>query len=167
MTEKQKSALSNYVYIELITPEGKQIVGRKYKLANQEFSGSIIIPENVLSGIYYLRAYTRYMRNFGPENFEYQFLKIVNPDKSDILNGYHQDSATLKELENITLSNNLEITLNKDAFKNREKVYALLKNNYKSDSIKKVVISVTQKEGISYKDLKKASASEETLYFHS
>ncbi|PLX19926.1 MAG: hypothetical protein C0597_04780 [Marinilabiliales bacterium] len=166
ISQDSDNTLSNYIYLELITPDGKQIVGEKYKLINQEYSGSVIIPNNVLSGNYYLRAYTRYMRNFGPENYEYRFLKIVNPDKSDILNGYHQDTAIMKDLNNITVAKHLEITLNKEEFKNREKVSIICKNNYKSDSIKKIVISVTQKEGVIYKELKHSSMLEEKLYYH-
>ncbi|MEX0987653.1 MAG: hypothetical protein WD052_09275 [Bacteroidales bacterium] len=76
---------SKIIYIELVTPSGEQISGHKFKLQNLECSGSLKIPENINSGNYYIRAYTKYMRNFDPRHFGYASLKFVNPYKKDLL----------------------------------------------------------------------------------
>src|SRR4030042_5842020 len=57
---------SRIIYVEIITPDGNKIVGGKYLLENGKSKGCITIPENTLTGDYYIRAYTKYMRNLGP-----------------------------------------------------------------------------------------------------
>jgi hypothetical protein len=73
------------LYVEMITPDGKKITGGKYLLNHKLASGCLLIPEDMLTGLYYIRAYTRYMRNSGPSSYDYIPLKVINPAKSDIL----------------------------------------------------------------------------------
>ena len=76
--------VSRILYCELITPDGNQLCGNKYPLKGSSSSGYIDIPDNIITGIYYLRAYTRYMRNYGPGSYHYTRLKIVNPESKDV-----------------------------------------------------------------------------------
>ena len=57
----QKSII---LYAELITPNGKQMAGSKNLLSHQKAEGYLTIPEETLTGNYYVRAYTKYMRNY-------------------------------------------------------------------------------------------------------
>ena len=61
-----KSPKSKVVYTELITPIGDKINEGKQEIKDLHFSGEISIPENTLSGYYYLRSYTKWMRNGSP-----------------------------------------------------------------------------------------------------
>lgn len=76
---------SQVVYVELITPTGQKINQSKWELKKHIFTGLITIPEDVLSGYYFLRAYTKYMRNGSPENYAYVRLKLVNPRTDELL----------------------------------------------------------------------------------
>jgi hypothetical protein len=118
--------LSNVVYIELITPEGEKIAKGKFLCEKSYSSGFITIPKDVASGNYYIRAYTKFMRNNGPSSYSYINLKIVNPFKSDILTYNHINTPAPKDSvksEN-TLSEQklISIVLNKNEYTTREQV---------------------------------------------
>lgn len=75
---------STVMYAELVNPAGTGIAKGKYLISNLCASGSISIPSNALTGTYYLRFYTRWMRNFGAQNFAYVPLRIVNPASGEV-----------------------------------------------------------------------------------
>lgn len=83
--DKEPELLSSAVYIELISPENQKINQIKLPLEKSFFEGQIDIPMDVLSGYYYLRAYTKWMRNGSPEDYEYLLMKIINPFENEIL----------------------------------------------------------------------------------
>ena len=85
-----KDLLSKILYVELINPTGKQIVGKKYQIKDSKCSGEVLIPENLQTGNYYIRVYTKFMRNYDPYTYGYQFIKIVNPYSSDIQNDFNE-----------------------------------------------------------------------------
>jgi len=70
---------SNVLYVELIRWNGSKLVQIKLKLTRPGTSGVIIIPGNILSGNYYLRAYSKWMRNFSASDYACLHVKIVNP----------------------------------------------------------------------------------------
>jgi len=78
---------STVVYVELIRWNGEQMAQGKFKLHERHASGYLNIPHALLSGTYYLRAYTRWMRNFPAEAYAYQPVKIINPYESNIDQG--------------------------------------------------------------------------------
>lgn len=73
------------MYVELITPDGKSITGGKFRIRGSEAHGCLQVPAVVVTGTYYLRAYTRYMRNPGAGKVEYLPLKLVNPVSREVL----------------------------------------------------------------------------------
>src|SRR4030042_6841148 len=79
LSDKNKS--SRVLYCELITPDGNQIAGSKYIFEDSYTSGYLNISNDIITGTYYLRAYTRVMRNNGPYYYHYTLIKIVNPDR--------------------------------------------------------------------------------------
>jgi hypothetical protein len=85
---------SRVFYIELITPDGNRIAAGKYPAENSSGQGCLLIPEETISGIYYLKSYTRLMRNSGPENYSYIRLKIINPIKVEVLKGNGVDDTS-------------------------------------------------------------------------
>lgn len=64
LTEKSK-----VLYVELLAPEGYVVDTRIYKLHQGKCEGCIPLPQAILSGFYEVRAYTRYMLNWGEENY--------------------------------------------------------------------------------------------------
>ncbi len=77
--------LSQIFYCELITPNGNKITDSKCLIRNLSATGCIDIPANMLTGTYYLRGYTKLMRNYGPESYGYRQIRIVNPEMDEVL----------------------------------------------------------------------------------
>lgn len=93
--ESSDELLSEVVYIELIDPFSQKVNQQKHYLKDGVFSGSILIPESTISGYYFLRAYTKWMRNSKTEYFSKVMIKIVNPFIMDLQQ--IPDSLYLKE----------------------------------------------------------------------
>lgn len=71
--------LSRVLYLELFNASRKSIAQAKYRITDFFAQGVLVIPSEFISGNYYLRAYTNYMRNFGPESYYTRIITIVNP----------------------------------------------------------------------------------------
>ena len=75
---------STILYVELVSVDGKRMAWGKYPIRKGVAAGEIRIPADLLTGHYYLRCYTRWMRNRGPETFTYLPLRIINPHRSEL-----------------------------------------------------------------------------------
>lgn len=73
------------IYIELITADGRKIAGEKFLKTDRTLWASFQIPEELISGNYYLRGYSRYLRNYGVEWFASAQIKLVNPRTSSVM----------------------------------------------------------------------------------
>jgi len=80
-----ESGWSSVLYVELITSGGQPVVQAKFPLSAGRAEGTMAIPEEALTGDYYLKSYTRWMRNQGPGSFHYTALKIINPYRSEVV----------------------------------------------------------------------------------
>lgn len=99
---------SKVLYCELLTPGGRKIAGGKFLIENRFCSAKISIPLDIITGIYYLRTYTKSMRNEGPHSYSYVQLRIINPARQDVMK---TDEKTLrKELPDSVLSENQAVT---------------------------------------------------------
>ena len=78
---------SSVLYVELVTASGNAITQGKYTLKDGISTGSLQIPSGTLTGLYYLKVYTRWMRNSGAGTFSYTPLKIINPNRMEVANG--------------------------------------------------------------------------------
>lgn len=84
---------STVLYLELIRWNGDKLAQMKLKLTRPSTSGNLIIPGNILSGNYYLRAYTKWMRNFSAYDYTYLPVRIINPFRSATDEGPPEGSA--------------------------------------------------------------------------
>jgi hypothetical protein len=87
---------STVLYAELVSPEGERLAQGKYPLRDRTASGELLIPDHILSGTYYLRCYTRWMRNMGQSSFAYVPLRIVNPERSELLEETSAEAGTVR-----------------------------------------------------------------------
>lgn len=97
----KNTGLSKVVYVELVSPDGQSLSRGKYAFNEQGASGSIQLPEYLLSGNYYLRAYTRWMRNWSPLPASYRLITIINPFVEEQLgsSGTGSDTGRLQSIE--------------------------------------------------------------------
>lgn len=79
LDNKQETA-SRYIYSELLDPFEKNVCRVKIKQdKNAQFYGYLPIDDEIPTGQYTVRAYTRYMENAGEEFFFHKPIHIVSP----------------------------------------------------------------------------------------
>jgi hypothetical protein len=72
--------LSQILYMELFNANKESVVREKFKITKGEVEGTLAIPPETGSGLYFMRAYTNYQRNFPPESYFMVGLTIINPE---------------------------------------------------------------------------------------
>jgi hypothetical protein len=128
---------SKVLYVELIKWNGVKLANLKLKLDKSGSSASLRIPGDLLSGNYYLRAYTKWMRNFSVNDYEYRLIKIVNPFNEGTDAGPAEVPDSRKSILNWRPSKELiqgiHCSMNKSQYQPREKAEVVLYiNNDKS-----------------------------------
>ncbi len=86
-------AWSTVLYAELISNKGLPISRGKFPLNNGVCEGNLPIPAHMLTGMYFLKCYTRWMRNWGPDGYSYTPLRIIHPYKSQLDEQSREGSA--------------------------------------------------------------------------
>jgi hypothetical protein len=116
---------SKVLYVELIKWNGVKLASMKLKLDKSGSSASLKIPGDLLSGNYYLRAYTKWMRNFSANNYGYLRIKIVNPFNAGIDAGPVEIPDSGESIINWRSSKELiqgiNCSMNKSQYQPREK----------------------------------------------
>ena len=89
-TNDRPSTLSKVLYVELVAPEGYVVETKKYKLDDSgTCHGEFELNPLLLSGYYEIRAYTRYMLNWGKDAVFTRVFPVfdkVNADNWDFKN---------------------------------------------------------------------------------
>jgi hypothetical protein len=97
--------LSKIAYAEIIDKDQKPVLQAKISLDKGSGSGSFQLPVSLPSGIYQIRAYTNWMKNYDPEYFFEKSLTIVNaltkPEKLAVLNNAGYDIQFFPEGGNL------------------------------------------------------------------
>lgn len=78
-----KTDLSGVLYVELLSPSGDVMRTSKTQIKDGQADGSISLKDLFVSGFYEVRAYTRYMLNFGEAGIFSRVLPVFEqPDKT-------------------------------------------------------------------------------------
>lgn len=72
-------SISKVVYVEWISPQNELVTRQKYHVDSLHFQGMVNLPSNLMLGNYRLRAYTKWMRNFGDSCFFEQIVPVISP----------------------------------------------------------------------------------------
>ncbi|MCR6641212.1 MAG: hypothetical protein NVV82_19995 [Sporocytophaga sp.] len=87
--------LSKVAYVEILDDTYKPVCQKKISLIGGEGAGVIDLTNGLKSGNYTFRAYTNWMRNYSPEFFFHQSIKVINvfkksasPEASSMLPEY-------------------------------------------------------------------------------
>ena len=151
----QAENTSRILYCELITPDGIKIAGGKYLIQSSSSLGSLVIPDDILTGNYYLRAYSKHMRNGGPGSYSYNLIKIVNANRNEV-----QSSASDGSKANIDYEN--EFIQDTDIFRiitgktqySRPDIIDILIHAAGSSSVKNLSISVVPEHSLPSRRMK-------------
>jgi hypothetical protein len=120
--ELRKSDWSNVIYVELVAPDG-EVFARRKSIYNQDgASGWLKIPSGTLSGNYYLRAYSRWMRNYMADGYFYKMITIINPSRPELLVPELKDTINLLHQKIATYNEQIKIETEVDAFGKRSEV---------------------------------------------
>ena len=85
LTERQSSGSSqrsNILYFEVLNSENRPVVQKRIRLENGYGPGQVTLPDSLSTGVYNLRAYTNWMKNFLPYNCFVKKLNIYNALKA-------------------------------------------------------------------------------------
>lgn len=73
------SPLSRVAYVELLDSSNEPVAQVIVELKDGKGKGDVLLPFTMNSGNYLIRAYTRWMRNFPPENYSHTQVTVINP----------------------------------------------------------------------------------------
>ncbi|TAJ10437.1 hypothetical protein DMA11_19020 [Marinilabiliaceae bacterium JC017] len=116
-TTLKASETSSIVYVELIDPKGSVMEKRMLEAKGGKSPGQFLLPEEAPGGLYKLKAYTKWMLNFGEKMIfekKLQVQKIITPNLLSTLDFEREaygagDTVTatleLRDLENNPLTN--------------------------------------------------------------
>jgi len=142
------SDISKVVYLEMLDNNNFPLKQLKIKTDNSSGSSSFILPDNINSGNYIIRAYTNWMQNFPTSQFFYKTISVINPFENidhlklppdstnsdsafSIIDGLAQSIITDEEGNQVTGRSvfneknkqiNYTITLEKPEYSSRQKV---------------------------------------------
>jgi len=127
---------SSILYVELFNQDNNVINAKKFLLKRGEGVYDLNIPRQLETGYYYVRAYTNYMKNFGPGAFFTKRIKIVNPFyKIKYLNSVGNSPTEMRLNVSAEGGNILYGIQNKLAFHTSNANDRVLARLYKNDSI--------------------------------
>lgn len=135
---------SAVLYIEIITNEGHRLVAGKYPVNKGESIGEILLPKDILSGVYFIKAYTKWMRNFSPMDYNLISIKVVNPYRVETYrstNGY-ADYEPQNLIDSTLEYGSPLVRVEKKVYKIREQAHISLLLNSTFDSSSMAMLSV-------------------------
>jgi CarboxypepD_reg-like domain/TonB-dependent Receptor Plug Domain len=101
-------SISKVVYVEWINPKNELITRQKHHVDSLHFRGMFTLPAELSLGNYRLRAYTKWMRNFGDSCFYEQIIPIISPKQ------YITDNTATKSA--------FKVITDKKIYQTREKI---------------------------------------------
>lgn len=137
--ENSKEAMSKVIYIELFNKNKSLIIKRKFNVIDDLVQGTIDIPNEFLSEVYYLRAYTLYNKNFPVERFYVSALQIINPKKGI---PFKEESEQVNLLANSKpISHLIEIKMPKNGMQ----FVSISKTNFSSENLETLSLELQNK----------------------
>ncbi len=76
-----RDELSKVLHVEVISNERDILLAKKFPIRDGIVVGDLLLPDSLDAEQYFLRAYTNWMRNYGPNQYFMQALPILNPYK--------------------------------------------------------------------------------------
>jgi hypothetical protein len=144
--------MNRIIIIELITPEGNRVTGGKFLVENQYSMGCLQIPEETTTGNYYLKSYTRWMRNGSTEGYNYLPVRIIHPSRAEILSGKGHFDSLKFDAPDFEKIKDIEILSDKSAYSPGEKMQISISCSGKFDSSAKLSLTMAQKSSIDLKN---------------
>ena len=134
---------SRVLYVELVSPNGESFARRKLNYGLDGASGKLRIPANLLTGNYYLRAYTRWMRDYSPYFYFTKPLTVINPFRSELLESGENSNIVRAEKQDASVDlSGIKIRTDQTEYSARDQVHLEISANQASGMDEKYVVSV-------------------------
>ncbi len=106
--DKLNSEISKVLYVEFFDNNNNSFVSKKFRIDNGLCYGDFTIPMDLTTGNYFLRAYTKFQRNFSKKLYFTQVISVLNPlKKAKSIMQYDSSIAITDTVEkDITVENN-------------------------------------------------------------
>jgi hypothetical protein len=91
------SVNSRIVYFELLNAENRPVVQERILIDKGFGPGQILLPDSLSTGIYTIRAYTSWMKNFLPSNCFMKSIKVYNTLSTNAVIGKAHPVYNIKE----------------------------------------------------------------------
>ncbi|MCY1633113.1 hypothetical protein [Marinifilum sp. D737] len=79
LSSNENSKLSNILYVELLNGDHTPIIKSKYRVEKDIVQSKVQLPDSLSTGNYYMRAYTRWMRNRDASLYACKTFSVINP----------------------------------------------------------------------------------------
>ncbi|GAA0880424.1 hypothetical protein GCM10009119_33940 [Algoriphagus jejuensis] len=76
-----RDELSKVLYVEVVSSERDLVIEKKFPIRDGIVVGDFYLPDSMAGEKYFLRAYTNWMRNYGPNHYFLQTFSILDPYK--------------------------------------------------------------------------------------
>ena len=109
LTPSQESRL---VYVEVVSPDNKPLIKERFAIDKGHGPGQILLPDTLSSGLYTIRAYTGWMKNFLPDNCFTRDIRIYNAISSKPFRGALRKIRKVLSNDTIPQSGNISVNVN-------------------------------------------------------
>lgn len=133
-----RDSLSRTAYVELISPERKIVASKVLEIDGGSFFNDFILPNTLVKGTYYLRAYTNFNRNYGDSSLFVRPVPILGDN----------EAARAGVADIAIVDSTFYITSDKPTYQPREKI-TLTINTFDEDDVPvsgNVSLSVTDEQ---------------------
>lgn len=73
-----KREMSKVLYVDLVSVDLERLVQKRFKIENGQVIGDFYLPDTLSSKSYFVRAYTNWNRNYGPDAFFIKALPVLD-----------------------------------------------------------------------------------------
>ncbi len=117
--QQKMDTLSRVLHVELIGPDKKVIQSKEYFIDRGMTTGDIFLPESITPGAHYIRAYTKWMRNYGDENLYVKHLPVLSV--------FDKVIPSPPRVATLHSNSQVGITPDKETYTTREKISLMVK----------------------------------------
>ncbi|EFQ79219.1 TonB-dependent receptor [Algoriphagus machipongonensis] len=127
-----REELSSVLHLELINSNRDYILEKKLQIRDGVAVGNFVLPDSLSQENYYLRAYTNWQKNYGPDHYYMQPLSILSP---------YQRVVEFEE-EEMGEPKGISLKSDKETYGKREKVTLTIKASSESQKALAASLSV-------------------------
>jgi hypothetical protein len=103
---------SRLVYVEVVAPDNRPLIKARFAIDKGYGPGKILLPDTLSSGLYTIRAYTGWMKNFLPDNCFTRDIRIYNAISSKPFKGPLRKSRIIRSNDSIPQSGRISVKVN-------------------------------------------------------